>query len=590
MDKFVKSFNMKFLTSKYFLIIFLLTNLLVAKKADSVLTPIIFEGNRVVTTSELEKVIGVETPPFFVFWKDDTPKFDIKLRKKLNETFQLFYRNEGFYEANISNKFVNQGITVSIKENRPIFIKEIELKSDLDITEEFTLRKGSRFRAKEFTEMKRKLRKKLLSEGYCSPKLITKAYISLEEYAATIKVDLQKRKLCHFGKITIETNSPTMDNDIILSRLHFKEGDVFDIGKIQESYDSLYALESFDQLSLDHSRNLYNQKPINIKYKEIQKQRHTRVGLGYATDLKVQAKLYTEYKNFQGNGKKIVLDGLYSSIQKVVETRFFVPYVLSIGDYHLDFQNSLGYAEEVDIHNFDERILYNKLYLSHKSSEWYNSFGIGLERIDTLHSKIPNERDYLIYPFMRLVYDKRDSKLNPKNGIYFSHDMEYGLQYSVDNTSYLKYVDELRLIYTPLSDITFSSVGRIGSIQMYNNHLPESKKFFSGGAFSNRAYGYDRIGITESTTSDAVFGGFTMANLSLESNFPLYKNLRGAVFTDNTMISDNQGIWEFSNRVITSAGIGFRYLTPMGPFKIDMGANINNFDEKAVHFQVGQSF
>jgi len=590
MDKFVKNFNMKLKTSKYFLIIFLLSNLLVAKKADSVLTPIIFEGNKVISTSDLENVIGVEKPHFYVFWKDNLPKFDIKLRKKLNETFKLFYKNEGFYETNISNEFVNQGVKVSIKENRPIIIREIELKSDLDITEEFTLRKGSRFRAKEFSEMKQNLRKKLLSEGYCSPKLITKAYISLEEYTATIKVDLKKKKLCHFGKITIETNSSTMDNDIILSRLHFKEGDLFDIGKIQESYESLYALESFDQLSLEHSRNLYNKKPVNIKYKEIQKKRHTRVGLGYATDLKLQAKLYTEYKNFHGNGKKIVLDGLYSSIQKIVETRLFVPYVLSIGDYHLDFQNSLGYAEEVDIHPFDERVLYNKLYLSHSSSEWYNSLGIGFEQIDTLNTNIPDERNFLIYPFMKLVYDKRDSKLNPKNGLYFSHEMEYGLSYSSDNTAYLKYIEELRVIYTPLSDITFSYVGRIGSIKVYNNHLPESKKFFAGGAFSNRAYGYDRIGITESATSHVALGGFTMANLSLESNFPLYKNLRGAVFTDNTMISDNQGIWEFSNRVITSAGIGFRYLTPIGPFKIDMGANVHNFDEKAVHFQVGQSF
>jgi len=295
MVKFVKKFTMKFKISKYFLILYLLTNLVSAKKADSVLTPIIFEGNRVVTTSELEEVVGVEMPPFYVFWKDDTPRFDIKLRKKLNETFKLFYRNEGFYEANISNELLNTGVKVSIKENRPIIIKEIELKSDLDITDEFTLHKGSRFRAKEFTEMKQKLRKKLLSEGYCSPKLITKAYISLEAYAATIKVDLEKKKLCHFGKITIETHSPTMDDDIILSRLHFKEGDLFDIGKIQESYDSLYALESFDQLSLDHSRNLYNTKPVTIRYKEIQKRRHTRVGIGYATDLKLQAKLYTVY-------------------------------------------------------------------------------------------------------------------------------------------------------------------------------------------------------------------------------------------------------------------------------------------------------
>jgi len=581
---------MKFKISIYFLIFFLLTNLLVAKKLDSVFMPIIFMGNKVIDVSTLEDVIGVKKPPTYAFWKDDTSKIDAKLRARLNETFTLFYKNEGFYEANISHTFINEGIKISIQENRPILIESIKIESDLDISEEITLVENSRFRSKDFTSMKNNLRKKLLSEGYCSPELSAKAYLSLEDYAANIVVILKKKKPCHFGKVTIETNSNTMDNDIIRSRLHFKEGELFDIGKIQESYESLFALESFDQLTLDYSKKFYNVKPVKIKYKEIEKQIHTRMGLGYATDLKIQAKLYAEYKNFHGNGKKIVLDGLYSSIQKIVETRLFVPYVLTIGDYHLDFQNSLGYTEEDDIHPFDERVLYDKLYLSHSSSEWYNSLGIGFEQIDTLHSGISNERNFLIYPFMRLVYDKRDSKLNPKNGLYFAHEMEYGLPYSADNTSYLKYIEELRLIYTPIYDITLSSVGRIGSIEVFNNNLPESKKFFAGGAFSNRAYGYDRIGITESTKEDSSLGGFTMANVSLEANFPLYKSFRGAIFTDNTMISDNQGIWEFSNKVLTSAGIGFRYLTPIGPFKIDMGVNVNNTEENAVHFQVGQSF
>ncbi len=573
-----------------FLFHLLIPTILVSKKIDSVLTPIIFEGNNIISTDRLEELIGVVKPPFYAFWKEDTHKVDIKLRKRLNEMLKLFYKNEGFYEANISNKFVKEGIKVFIQENRPIIIDNISIKSDLDISEEIILVKGRRFRAEEFSEMKQKLRKKLLSKGYCSPKLITKAYLSLEEYSANIKIDLEKRKLCHFGKVTIETKSSTMDDDIILSRLHFKEGDIFDIGKIQESYESLYALESFDQLTLDHSRNFYNVKPVNIRYKEIKKKIHTRMGLGYATNLKVQARLYAEYKNFQGNGKKIVLDGLYSSIQKVVENRFFVPYALSIGGYHLDFQNSLGYAQEDNLHLYDERVLYNRLYFSHSNSEWYSSLGLGVEQIDTLNNGTPTQRHFLIYPFMRLVYDKRDSKLNPKNGLYFAHEMEYGLSYSVDSTSYFKYIEELRLIYTPFYDITFSSVGRIGSIEVFNNILPESKKFFAGGAFSNRAYGYEQIGITQSASTHIRSGGFTMANLSLEANFPIYKSFRGAIFTDNTMISDNQGIWEFSNKVLTSVGLGFRYLTPIGPFKIDMGVNVHNVEERAIHFQVGQSF
>ena len=575
-----------------YILIFLLLTLSLSSKNDKVaLVPIVFEGNKIVSTSDLEEVIGAKKPPFYVFWKEKSSKVHPKMYDKLEETFRLFYKNEGFYDANISSHKDEQGIKVTIEENRPIIIEDIIIDSDLDLSEAITLKLGERFRAKDFTETKKNIHKRLLTEGYCSPELSTKAYLDIEKYEAYIKVDLKKKKLCHFGKVTIKTKSKTMSDDIILSRLRFEEGDVFNIEKVKESYEALYRLEAFDQLNLDYSKKLYNKKPIKIKYKEVSKKIHTRMGLGYATDLKFQARFYWEYRNYGGNGKKLVFDTLASKDQKRVENRFFVPYVYSIKDYHLDFLNSVGYSEERDIHNFDERVLFEKLYLIHAGSEWYNSAGLGIEQREIFNaSQILNDHFFLIYPFMRFIYDKRDSKLNPKNGFYFAHDMEYGLQYSPDSTSYLKYDEELRFIYTPRWDITLSSVGRIGAIKLYKNKMPESKKFFAGGAFTNRGYGYDRLGITESQTQYSEFGGFTFANLSLEANFPLYKSFRGALFTDNTMISNNQGIWEFSNRVITSAGFGFRYETPLGPFKIDLGMNIHDKSQRAVHFQVGQSF
>ena len=558
-----------------------------AKSIDSLNIPITFEGNRYVLSSDLEHLVGAKRPSTLAtIWKEDTALINSILISKLDETFKLFYRNEGFYEAKISHILDKQGVHFFIKENSPIMIKEILVSSDFDIEDTITLKENSRFRAKDFKRMKRDIKKSLLLKGYCSPMLDTKAYLDLEEYSAIININLQKNSLCHFGDITIETPSPTMSNDIILSRLLFKKGDLFNIDVIKESYESLYALEAFDQLHMDYSLNLYNNKPVKISFKEVEKHRYSRIGIGYDTDLKFQLKYHWDYKNFLGNGRKLILDAVLSRKQKKIENSFFYPYFISILDYHLDLENAIGYSEEKALHKFDEKVFYNKLYLSHKNSRLYSSIGLGIENRD-----ISNDQTFfLVYPFMKVVYDMRNSKLNPTEGIYFSHEMEYGLDYSLDSTSYIKYLEELRAIYT-LYNTTLSAVGRIGSIQVLNsNSMPESKKFFAGGAFSNRAYGYDKIGITASATEDLEGAGFTLANLSLEANFPIYKDFRGAIFSDNTMISENQGIWEFSNRVISSMGIGFRYLTPIGPFKIDMGMNIKDSSQSAVHFQVGQSF
>jgi len=65
-------------------------------------------------------------------------------------------------------------------------------------------------------------------------------------------------------------------------------------------------------------------------------------------------------------------------------------------------------------------------------------------------------------------------------------------------------------------------------------------------------------------------------------------DLYGAVFTDNTMLSPESH--DFGGEVITAAGLGVRYMTPIGPFKLDVGMNVEDTTQYGIVFQIGQSF
>ena len=106
--------------------------------------------------------------------------------------------------------------------------------------------------------------------------------------------------------------------------------------------------------------------------------------------------------------------------------------------------------------------------------------------------------------------------------------------------------------------------------------------------YSNRAYGFQEIGVTVSPTKHTNNGASTMANLSLEANHPIKGDLYGALFTDNTMLAEDH--YDFSGEVISSAGVGVRYMTPVGPFKLDVAVNVNDPSIYGIHFQIGQSF
>ena len=79
-----------------------------------------------------------------------------------------------------------------------------------------------------------------------------------------------------------------------------------------------------------------------------------------------------------------------------------------------------------------------------------------------------------------------------------------------------------------------------------------------------------------------------MANLSVEANYPIMDKLYGAVFTDNTMLTKD--VYDFNGDILSSAGVGVRYITPFGPIKVDVGMNVQDVSEFAIHFKIGQSF
>ena len=120
------------------------------------------------------------------------------------------------------------------------------------------------------------------------------------------------------------------------------------------------------------------------------------------------------------------------------------------------------------------------------------------------------------------------------------------------------------------------------------NSLPESKYFFAGGSFSNRAYGFRELGVITSPSEFTINGAATWANLSLEADYPIWGDLYGAIFTDNTMLTEDA--YDFTGDILTSAGLGVRYMTPIGPFKLDIGMNVADTSQYGVSFQIGQSF
>ena len=559
--------------------------------------PISFKGQKYFDKSVLEDALSVDNKSFYEVWKKDNPLIKEKLLPSLVETLKSFYTSEGFYDISIQMKVSNKRVKVMIEENEPVKVQSISIESDYNISSSIALKKGDIFRAKAFIGSKNKIIESLLKEGYCSYDLDTKAYVDLEKHSVDLKYVLSKGGICTFGKLTL-TGLETVESDVVASRVSALEGKRFSTKLVQETSNNLYGLKAFDSVLINVDRKIYNVIPVDIHFKEIEKPYHLEAGAGYDTFLgpRVHAEL-TKY-NFFGNAQKQQLKVSWSKREQLLILSYFKPTLFTLYGYTVDFAANIGYSN-LEFDGFREEKGFARVYMQYQDTKLRLKAGMAIENIninesntvdtEALLTQAVNEGLFLLtYPYIDVVYDARDSKLNPKYGYYLAGYTEVGLSRDEDATVYMKTQLEARLIHT-FSDLTLALVGKAAVLDDESGKgLPESKYFFGGGAYSNRAYGFREIGVISSSTSDTIYGASSMINLSFEADYPVWGDLYGAVFTDNTMLTEEA--YDFKGEIISSVGLGVRYMTPIGPFKLDVGFNVNKPSLYGISFQVGQSF
>ncbi|SHO80303.1 Outer membrane protein [hydrothermal vent metagenome] len=525
---------------KFKILIFLLLSIfLFAKTSDKLIISI--TGNSIISNKLIYNKLNIKGKKWYEFYKDDLKYIDINDTTSFKTMLEGFYRTEGFFNPNIKISQNETKFNVKIKENRFLKVSDINMSSNIDLKDIKFFKIGDRFAPSRFVKLKQDIQKSLLSKGYCNYNFDNKAFVDLDTRKVKLEYKIQKNKVCKFGKVTI-SGLNTINKNIILSRLNIKEGNRLNIENIKDIYIKLQNLALFDEVLVDYSKREDNIVPINISLKEKEKSFLYKVGMGYDTNLGFRVSAFFNKLNCLSDGKKLSLDIELSRDLYSIESKLFIPTTI------FDYSTSLGYRVEKYSDIVDVDIIYSKFNIIRDFYDIKFNTGIGFDyskhkSVDgnlELESLFNKDNLFLLYPYIEFVYDKRDSKLNPKNGYYLSGLFEYALAYNSDARSYNKIELEARYIKT-INQYTLSSVAKVGFINPIANITPDYKKFFAGGSFSNRAYGYNKIGVIENSKSSSDIGGLSMSNLSLEVNKPIIGELSGAIFSDIS-ISSSQGI------------------------------------------------
>ncbi|MBD3808556.1 MAG: BamA/TamA family outer membrane protein [Epsilonproteobacteria bacterium] len=399
-------------------------------------------GNKNIELKAIEDAIDVSRGSIFTFWKDKTPRINSRLIKTLPQTLKSFYESEGYYDANFMIGENNSSIKILIDEKDPIKTASIGIKSDFDISDFIYNKENSVFRSKEFIESKKQIIDKLLNDGYCSYDLDAKAYIDLEKHRADLVYNLKKGDICTFGETVIK-GAEGIGENVILSRVEALKGERFSSRKVKETYQRIEDLEAFDSILVNADRKIYNVVPIDITLQMLENPYYFSGGIGYDSFAggRVQAQLVK--RNFFSNAQRLTLTGKYSMKEKVLDFDFFRPALLYYNKYYLDLGLNAGYSD-IEYNGFGEEKEYIKGFLAYQFDRLLIKGGMGIENVDiydlgTIDPDITYGTYILNYPFLQVIYDARDDRLNPKNGYYFSGYLEYGMPYNTNSSDYTKF-------------------------------------------------------------------------------------------------------------------------------------------------------
>jgi len=546
------------------------------------------KGNKALSKSQIYENIGLELPAWYQFWKEKKAKVNPKIVNSLQESLNNFYISEGFYHVKITKKVRKKSVVFHIDEGKPVIIRYIKIQSDYPLKKLITFRQGERFRTGKFVKIKKAIKEEMLNKGYCNYNLDAKAYVDIKKNIVDLYFRLKHAQPCYFGLINIHPPKG-ISKKVVRSRLLFSSNERYSLDKINKTYSTLSGLEAFDGIQISTNKK---ESRVDTTITLYPKQKPTRreIGIGYETNYGLKAFLHWNRKNFKGDAKKLSFDLKYSQKERLIKNGFFWPALFKVPgfNYYMDFKNEFSYAKLI-YDNFEEEKLADKIHLL-TDHDWFSvDLGAGLE-----HIKIRKYKDlcnisagnfFLFYPYAEVIFDMRDSKINPKKGFYLDQYIEGGVRYLLSDVTYIKGIVEGRLIYT-YNRFTIAGKSRIGVLNEFDKKLPESKLFYAGGAFSNRAYSYNQLGAFDSACGNV--GGRTLVDNTLEASHPIYENFALALFWDATMISSQT--LNFSLDFKNAVGTGIRYNTPIGPVKFDVGFDVEDHKQYAIHFQIGQSY
>ncbi|MCH8558411.1 MAG: BamA/TamA family outer membrane protein [Balneolia bacterium] len=598
------------------------------------------EGNETFSDMVLKDNIATEAPGFFrrvQFWRRGGYDFsETEVRRDVIR-IERFYRRRGFYDINVTHQ-IEEGkrehqriVTFIVQEGEPTIVDNLELifeNTDEDFAEEIKefrdfqrarssnpLSEGRRYEVVRHPDIEANYLNALRNSGFAFARTRIEAEVDTVARLADVRVIMEPKQIATFRNIEVEGDL-TVSESLIRYQSGIREGQQYSLRRMRDGQQLLFRHPLVRLATL----SIPEQEPgefvdIRIRIRE-QSLRSVQVLAGFGNEELLRGQVSWTHRNPFGNGHRFSVTTRASFIEQRANLEYLVPgFVnprsnLSISPfgvrrieenfelYRAGINNNLTYyhsqyligSVSYEFSRNDETARDGRSSIS-DSTQVYN---VSALRLGALYNESTSERGqgWSVRPFAEFSGFAGTGSINYQR---FSLDVRRFIDFSSTTKLALRVDSGLLLSGDPFS-------------------TPANIRFYSGGTNSVRGYSRRQLGPKRAVTDEdgnfqqyVPIGGQSMLmfNSEIRQDLPFLLNgLQIAGFLDGGQVwvnytDTNPADFKYG------AGGGVRYMSPIGPIRLDIGWKLNPGEEDlnsfegqsfggvnrwAIHFSIGQAF
>ncbi|MEO5345398.1 MAG: BamA/TamA family outer membrane protein [Magnetococcus sp. YQC-9] len=332
--------------------------------------------------------------------------------------------------------------------------------------------------------------------------------------------------------------------------------------------------------------------PVEVELKE-RKQRTWRAGAGFSTDRGAELNGGWEHRNFLGAGEKFKTD------LKLGVGTLTLANSLDIPDYGLRGQN-LKFSGKLD-RAIEEA--YENLALELGAGLVRKVFAPGGEGSLTLHYRLSevndlSKEDKTTHGLMSLPLavnlDRSNDPLDATTGWRLATEIAPYWAITGQSVQFLRFNNKTSRYHTFENEPRLVLAGRAEldlTLGAEQDEIPVDNRLYAGGGSSVRGYGQQMAGPLDD--SGRPVGGRSLLAFGGEARYRLTDEIGGVVFFDAGRAYTST-VPDFRQELLYGAGAGARYLTPIGPLRLDVGVPLRRrgaMDASwQIYLSIGQAF